>query len=195
MQHPLNHFGHGEFLRCAVSDDGLLHFPWSHFEDLKARLGNSRKCRAARFSHHHGGLEILRVKNSFNDAHRWLVLLQHGAKGLNDPHEATRVLPCGRAGNRAVSERLRIRLRTSNHAITGTTQRGIKAKDDLMRIGIVAKTRLKDRRSRSRGPVQALFHPLELQGRDSHAQSVPMPAALQKEKREKRGCLSRSRFR
>ena len=76
VQHALHHLGDGQFLRRAVADDGLLHLARGDFVNLQAGLGDGRQRRAARLAHDQRGLQVLRVKQALDHAHRGLVLLE-----------------------------------------------------------------------------------------------------------------------
>ena len=122
IQHPLDHFGDGGFLRRAVADDGLFHLAWRDFKNFQTGLGNGRERRAARFTHDERGLQILRVKESFDNANGRVMFLDGIAQGLGNFYEAARAFPACRAGNRAVRQGFRKRLCQFDDAIAGAAQ-------------------------------------------------------------------------
>ena len=67
-QHPLNHFGDREFLRGAITDNGLLHFSRGHLIDFQSGLGDRGDGSAASLPHNQRGLQVLSVKESLDDA-------------------------------------------------------------------------------------------------------------------------------
>jgi len=104
VQHPLHHFGDGEFLRRAVADDGLFHFAWGDFKNFNSSFGNRRHCCTARLAHDEGGLQILREEKSFDHADGRLMFAQNVAERLGNFSKAARAFPSGRTGNGALRE-------------------------------------------------------------------------------------------
>lgn len=104
VQHPLHHFGNGEFLRRAVADDGLFHFARGDFKNFNSSFGDRRHRRASRLAHDEGGLQILREEKSFDHADGRLMFAQNIAERLGNFSKAARAFPSGRTGNGALRE-------------------------------------------------------------------------------------------
>src|SRR5260370_37408726 len=60
VEHPLHHFGGGEFLRRALTDNGLLHLARRDFVNLQAPLANGGQARPAPLPPAQGRLPISR---------------------------------------------------------------------------------------------------------------------------------------
>ena len=94
------------------------------------------------------------------------------------------MFPTGRAGNRAVRQRERMRFGQANHAVAGAAQRRVHAENDAMGAGRGAQRRCENRRDRTRGSAaEALLHLFKLPPRDAHARILPAAEGLQKQKR------------
>src|SRR5437660_9730658 len=74
---PLHHFGHGNFLRRAVPDDGLLYFSRGQLVNFQASLREGRHRCASGFAHDQSCLQILGIEQSLDDAQTWPVLFEH----------------------------------------------------------------------------------------------------------------------
>src|SRR5687768_171980 len=68
LQHALDHFGDGEFLRGSVTDDGLFYFSRRDFEDFEASFGGGGEAGSAGLAHDQGRLQILRKEEAFDRA-------------------------------------------------------------------------------------------------------------------------------
>ena len=121
-EHPLYHFGHGQFLGVAVADDRLLHFTRGNFENLQATLGHRRHGRAASLTHDQRGLYVLREKQPFNRAHRRRMLVDCLPQGAANSHQTFAATPFGGTFDRALIQRGRHFAAQLHHAITRAAQ-------------------------------------------------------------------------
>src|SRR5262245_20108203 len=170
-EEALDHFGDGGFLRRAVANDGLLHFSRSDFVNFKARFGDRSQGGSPSFAHDESGLEILGVKQAFDDTDGRLVLFEDVAQGLDDFYEAAGMFPSGGTGDGSVREGSRSWVHQPNDAITGAAKGRVEAEHDLLpRVGSASNGREYRRRS-APGAAKALLHLLKLLRRNAHCQN------------------------
>ena len=179
MQHPLDHLGDSELLRGTVSHNGLLHLARRDFINLESCLRRRDQARAAGFAHDERRLQILRVKKSLDHAHSRVLLADDLTQRQRNHGKTTRAFPARGTTNRAMNERLRMRLRNTNDPETGPAQRWIDSQNDSLRMdGTMAALEHGCRDVRA-GP-EPFLHLLELLRADGHAGIVPNDFRLQR---------------
>lgn len=125
VQHALNHFGDGELLSGAITDDGLLHLTGGKFIDIQTSFSDRGEGCAPGFAHDESCLEIVGEKEALNDAESGAMLRDDVSEGLSNFDETTGTFPGSRAGNRSVGDGNRMRFTWANDSIAGAAERGV----------------------------------------------------------------------
>lgn len=149
MQHSLDHFRDGQFLRAAVADQRLFDLSGRDFINLQARFRHGCQRGTARLAHDEGCLQILCEEKPFDRAHGGAVFGRDFAERLRDFREAPGMRPTGRAGYRSVQDRDGVGLCQFNDSVSGAAKGRIDSEDKLARALRLAGGREYRRRSPS----------------------------------------------